>query len=156
MGKENQRLQRGVQVDTSCQRVKRRGKMRHRCGAAAVEFAIVAPIFILLIIGLIELGRGFMVQQILTNASRVGARRAVTLNATESVVTDEVTGYAANVSVSNVTVNVTPNPATAAPGSEITVTATVNYNDVSWLAASWFLGGGTLTASSVMRKEGFN
>ncbi len=55
------------------------GKTRHRgrtqrLGAAAVEFAIVAPLFFMLVFGCIEFGRALMVQQILTNASRVGAR----------------------------------------------------------------------------------
>ncbi len=42
-----------------------------------VEFAIVAPIFFLLIFGMIEFGRVVMVQQLLTNASREGARLGV-------------------------------------------------------------------------------
>ena len=49
-------------------------------GVAAVEFAIVAPIFFMLVIGIIEVGRAIMVQQVLINASRVGARRAVMLS----------------------------------------------------------------------------
>ena len=50
---------------------------RKRRGAAVVEFAIVAPLFFLLIFGMIEYGRMVMVQQVITNASREGARRAV-------------------------------------------------------------------------------
>ena len=43
-----------------------------RRGVATVEFAIVAPLFFLLVLGCIEFGRALMVQQMLTNASRVG------------------------------------------------------------------------------------
>ncbi len=43
---------------------------RNRRGAAAVEFAIVAPVFFLLVFGMIEYGRMVMVQQVITNASR--------------------------------------------------------------------------------------
>ncbi len=50
---------------------------RNRRGAAVVEFAVVAPVFFLLVFGMIEFGRAIMVQQILTNASREGARVAV-------------------------------------------------------------------------------
>ena len=53
-----------------------------RWGVAATEFAIVAPVFLLLVIGILELGRALMVQQVLINASRVGARQAITLGAT--------------------------------------------------------------------------
>jgi len=127
----------------------------HRSGAAAVEFAIVAPVFLLLIFGIVELGRALMVEQVLINASRVGARQAITLGATTSEVISEVEEYTANISVPSVTVNVTPDPATAAVGDAITVTASVPFESVSWLPSPWFLGGKTLTASSQMRKEGF-
>ena len=42
-------------------------------GVAAVEFALVAPLFLLFLFGMIEFGRMVMVQQVLTNASREGA-----------------------------------------------------------------------------------
>ena len=90
-------------------------RRRQRCksqrlGAAAVEFAIVAPLFFMLVFGCIEFGRALMVQQILTNASRVGAREAITLNATESEVITTASAYAASTSVSGVIVSVTPSP----------------------------------------------
>ena len=58
-----------------------RGK---RFGAAAVEFAIVAPLFFLLVFGMVEFGRMVMIQQVLTNGSREGARKAVLDGATSS------------------------------------------------------------------------
>jgi Flp pilus assembly protein TadG len=121
-----------------------------------VEFAIVAPVFFMMIIGFIEFGRALMVKQVLVNASRVGARQAITTGATSANVASSTTSYASSVAVNNVVVTTSPNPATAAPGTMITVTTSVGYNQVSWLPAPWFLGGKTLTASSTMRKEGFN
>jgi Flp pilus assembly protein TadG len=126
-----------------------------RRGVAATEFAIVAPVFLLLVIGILELGRALMVQQVLINASRVGARQAITLGATTSEVQTAVSEYALSVAVPGVTVNVSPSPAAASAGDAISVTASVPYSDVSWLPAPWFLGGTTLTAQSQMRKEGF-
>jgi Flp pilus assembly protein TadG len=126
----------------------------HR-GVAATEFAIVAPVFLLLVIGILELGRALMVQQVLINASRVGARQAITLGATTSEVQTAVAEYALSVAVPGVTVNVSPSPSSASAGDAISVTASVPYSDVSWLPAPWFLGGTTLTAQSQMRKEGF-
>ena len=126
-----------------------------RRGVAAVEFAIVAPIFFMLVIGMIEIGRATMVQQVLVNASRVGARKAVTTTSTQQGVIDEVTNYANSVGVHGVSVTCTPNPATAAAGTAITVNTSVAYSNVSWLRVSRFMNGRTLAASSVMRKEGF-
>jgi hypothetical protein len=35
------------------------------------------------------------------------------------------------------------------------VNVDIDYADVSWLPAPWFMGGKQLGSSSVMRKEGF-
>jgi Flp pilus assembly protein TadG len=127
----------------------------NRRGVAAVEFAIVAPVFFMLIIGIIEIGRAMMVQQVLINASRVGARRAITLSSTEQEAIDAATEYAAGVGVDGIDVVVTPDPATAPAGEEVTVDVVIDFDEVTWLPAPWFMGGKELTASSVMRKEGF-
>jgi Flp pilus assembly protein TadG len=126
-----------------------------RRGAAATEFAIVAPVFFLMVVGFIEFGRALMVQQVLINASRVGARMASTTGATSGGVQTAVQEYTAGVAVPGVTVAVSPNPATASPGTAITVTASVPFDNVSWMSSPWFLSGKTLSADSQMRKEGF-
>ena len=129
--------------------------MSRRLGAAVAEFAFVAPVFFLMVIGFVEFGRALMVQQVIVNASRVGAREATMPGATTSEVTTAVQDYASSVSVSPVTVSVSPDPFAAAAGSQITVTTSVDFNQVTWLAPPWFLGGRTLSAASTMRKEGF-
>lgn len=127
----------------------------NRRGAAAVEFAIIAPVFFMLVIGFIELGRGLMVQQVLTNASRVGAREAVSLHTSTSEVQTVATDYAEGISVPGVTVTVTPDPSDVPAGENVTVTVSIPYADVSWVPAPWFMTNTTLSANSVMRKEGF-
>jgi Flp pilus assembly protein TadG len=124
-------------------------------GVAAVEFAIVAPIFFMLVIGIIEVGRAIMVQQVLINASRVGARRAAMLSSTEEEVLAAVTEFTSGVGVDSVTATVSPDPETAAGGTALTVSTSVSYADVSWLPTPWFMGGKTLSSAAVMRKEGF-
>ena len=135
--------------------VGRRRLRSQRRGVAAVEFAFVAPIFFLLVLGIIEIGRAMMVQQVLVNAARVGARRAVMLSSDEQSVIDSVTEYAAGVGVVGVAATVSPNPATAGPGQPVTVNVSIGFNQVSWLPAPWLMGGRDLESSSVMRKEGF-
>src|SRR5262245_6276318 len=49
---------------------------RRRRGAAIVEFAIMLPLLLLLVVGLWEVGRLIQVQQILSGAAREGARLA--------------------------------------------------------------------------------
>src|SRR5207248_5778964 len=48
-----------------------------RCGLAAVEFALIAPVFVFLAIGMIEMARGMMVKEVLTDAARKGARTGI-------------------------------------------------------------------------------
>jgi Flp pilus assembly protein TadG len=127
-----------------------------RRGAAVAEFAVIAPVFFMMIIGFVEFGRALMVEQVLVNASRVGARQAITAGATTTTVTNTVEDYAEAVSVSDVTASVSPNPADAETGQLITVTVSVGFDSVSWLPAPWFLEGKTLSASSTMRKEGLD
>lgn len=49
---------------------------RDQRGAAMVEFAIVAPVLLLFVFGIIEYGRYFFLYNNLTNAAREGARLA--------------------------------------------------------------------------------
>jgi Flp pilus assembly protein TadG len=46
-------------------------------GAALVELAIVLPFLLLILVGIVELGLLFYNQQVLTNASREGARSGI-------------------------------------------------------------------------------
>ena len=128
---------------------------QRRRGAAATEFAIVLPIFFLLIVGILEFGRMIMVQQVLTNAAREGARLACIDGSTESGVQTAVSAFLANASVTGVTVTCSPsNLSSAAVGSQITVETSVPFKDVSWVSSPWLATDVTLTASCMMRREG--
>jgi len=60
-------------------------------GAAAVEFALVAPLLILLIFGIIAFGMGFYTQQGAAAAAREAARRAAVGSITSCSGTDAYT-----------------------------------------------------------------
>lgn len=53
---------------------------QRRQGVAAVELAVVLPFYILLVIGIWEMGRMFQAYQLISNASREGARFAAAGN----------------------------------------------------------------------------
>lgn len=138
-------------LDKLCQ-----SSRQKRRGAAVVEFAVVAPIFVLFVFGLIEYGRMVMVQQIITNASREGARLAVLEGVTEDEVIEAVVDYCSNsriaVTAGDVVLNPS-DPASAGFGEPVTVTVGVDFRDVSWLPSPMYLGAARLASSSVMRKE---
>ena len=136
---------------------------KKRRGAAAVEFALVAPVFFLLIFGMIEFGRMVMVQQVITNASREGARIAV-LDGSQRVgteanpgVLDSIQRYldGARIDSDSATITIDPyTPSDAGYGEPVTVTVAIPFSEVSWLPSPILLGGDTeLTATTVMRRE---
>jgi Flp pilus assembly protein TadG len=127
-----------------------------RRGVAAVEFAVIAPLFFLLVFGMIEFGRAVMVQQIITNASREGARYAVLDGSTDTDVRTKVVDY-----MQRAAITITPDrvavtrtePVVSDPGSA-TVTVSIPFSQVTWLPAPWFIPSGQpLSASTVMRRE---
>ena len=127
---------------------------KHRRGAALVEFAIVFPILIVLFLAMIEFGRLIMVQQILTNASREGARMAVMDGVTASEVTALMDQYCESAGIAGVDVTIDPaDPGSAGSGEPVTVTASVLFDQVTWLPTPMFLGGDRRSASAVMRRE---
>ena len=60
--------------------------------------------------------------------------------------------HGATVGSADVTVNPSP-PSSAGYGEPVTVTVSINFNQVSWLPSPMFLGGKALSAATVMRRE---
>jgi len=58
----------------------RRGLHRDRSGQALVELALVVPLLLALILGVVELSRAWNVHQVLTNTAREALRSAVVDN----------------------------------------------------------------------------
>lgn len=94
-------------------------KRKHHKGQALVEIALVLPIILLLIFGIIEFGRIFNAYIIVYNASREGARYAA-IGKKGSDVQTEVTERTASL-VGGVTVKVNPQD-TRTQGTEVQVT----------------------------------
>ena len=110
-----------------------------RDGVAAVEFAFIAPVFFLLVLGLVEMGRMVMVQQSLTNAAREGCRTAVMATTISSSDVDSaVRNYLQSVTSTasdpgKVRVTAPANLANCASGTELSVGVEVDYTDVTWV-----------------------
>lgn len=61
---------------TAKHRAPGKSAMSRRRGAAAVEFAVVAPVLVAIMMGLIQSGRGYEAKNLLEGAAREGARFA--------------------------------------------------------------------------------
>ena len=126
---------------------------RCRRGVAGVEFAPVALLLYLMILGMIEFWRMIMVQQIITNRSRQGARIAALDGATTGDILTSVNDLLSNSSIRGAAITVTPDP----PGSRdygepVTVAVSAPFDQVSSLPSPIFLGGSRTTASTAMRR----
>src|SRR5271165_794239 len=78
-------------------------RFQPRCGPAAVELAVVAPLVFLLIVGLLQVGQMVQVNQVVSNAAREGARQASTGVNTYSDVQTAVANYLTNAGITNQT-----------------------------------------------------
>lgn len=133
---------------------RRSTRSNHRRGAAAVEFAFVAPAFFLVVLGVIEFTRAMMVEELLVNAAHEGARAGVLDGAQESDVDNAVNNYLSAAGISGATTTVSPDPPSNAPyGQSVTVNVSIPYKSVSWLPVPQYLGSATLKATSIMRRE---
>lgn len=91
-------------------------RARREEGAALVETALTLPIMLLVCVGILEFGRAYQAWQVVTNASREGARIAVLPSVNDAAVEARVRTYlqngaldkaaAAKVVISNTTVAV--------------------------------------------------
>ena len=133
-----------------------------RRGAAAVEFALVAPIFLFTIImPLIEFGRGMAVMNAISATAEVGCRTAVLPSSNNTAVSTAVTNNLTAQGIANanpivVKVNGTvADASTAQQGDSVSVTVSVPYSNVSWLPLSLnrYLGNVSLSSTQIMRHE---
>jgi Flp pilus assembly protein TadG len=131
---------------------------RVRRGAATVEFAVVAPLLFVLIMGMIEFGSIMMAGQLVTNAARSACRQGTLPGATTATVTTAVTNALSAGGVKSPTVTVKVNDvvadaSTAKTGDKITVTVQVPLVENDWLPTPLFIKGGNASSTAVMLHE---
>lgn len=107
-------------------------------GANAVEFAIIAPVLIVLLFGIFESAYYFNRYMVMTTAARLGARRAAMLADNDSVQTEadtEVRDYLGRVDPASLAnLQVTATASGDSPNRTVTVTVTrSNYQSITGL-----------------------
>lgn len=109
-------------------------------GAVAVEFALLAPILIMLLLGIMEFGRAYNVQVSLTNAAREGARSMAINNSQTSALT-AAKNAATQLSPALTDGNITFSAANCAVGSQMTVTITYSLSTMTGIAGPFGMTG---------------
>lgn len=118
-------------------------------GQAIVEFALVAPIFLLLVFGVVEFGKAWMTYQAMTDAAREGARVAVVANTTTTLdtVAARINNNLAGSGMDTANATKTVTGFGAITGTPLTVTITYPYQ-LQWLQP--FMGWTNAQASFSM------
>jgi Flp pilus assembly protein TadG len=124
---------------------------RRKWAAAAVEMAIVTPILLTMLFGIIEYGWVFTVRQALVTAAREGARTAALPGSTVTEVETRISEYLNPLGLSTYSSDVTVDDDGRPVG---TVALQIPYADVSLVGCYFGNTDGNLIASCSMRKEG--
>jgi len=126
-------------------------KGRRARGSALAEFAVISPLLITILLGIVEFGYLYMLRQSMTNAAREGCRVGILSSSTSAEVTERVSALMAPTGVSIYTMTYTE-------GTEVdpvdSVEITVNYADVTLLPGFFSTFVSEIKASCSMRQEG--
>lgn len=149
---------------------RRWGKYTSTAGTSILEFALVVPIFFLLLFALMDFGRLFYVELTLQNAVRQAGRYAITGNhmadpqhpgntlSRVSSIIQVAQDAAGGLDVSAIQVSSLGGGAGSAggPGDTVTISLTTNLKLMTGLIAQFFKDGTyTFTVSVTFRNESF-
>lgn len=126
-------------------------------GAAAVEFAIVLPVLLIILLAVVDFGRLFFVQVSLNAASREGARAASigrTADDVASIVQDSSPGTARLSSLGQTTsLGVVEDPCAATPDDTAVVEVSVPFDWVTPLELLQFYNSGSTLGRITLSSE---
>jgi len=133
-------------------RLPTRTHLRSETGQTAVEFALVAPMLVVLLLAIIQVGIAFNSHVTVTDAARAGARQAIVARFSGASVADieqAVRNAAGNLNQNKLKVLV-DDPTWTVAGSNVTVTVTYPYQ-ISLFG--WVVSSGDVTSKMVERLE---
>lgn len=138
--------------------MKKFGKKRDERGQAMVEFVLIAPIFLLLVFGLVQFGILFNNYLTLTDAVRAGARQAAVSRSLADPVgatTSRIDQSAADLNTGDLDITVDPyDPASGThswvQGGNVSVTASYPY---SINVLGFVVKSGRITSETTERVE---
>ncbi|MFO0977008.1 MAG: TadE family protein [Planctomycetaceae bacterium] len=128
-------------------------RQRNRSGAAIVEFALVVPLLLVIVMGTIEASTMIYLKQTLHIAAYEAARTALVPKTTVSMVETTARRILDDRRVRDTTITVTPNNfPSAAPSSWITVKVDAPSNS-NFAVPLLFFRNKTISGSCTMMKE---
>ncbi|MCB5292794.1 TadE/TadG family type IV pilus assembly protein [Arthrobacter sp. SO3] len=109
-------------------------------GAAAVEFALLAPVLITLVLGITEFGRAYNAQITLSSAAREGVRvMAIGNNSTAALTAAKNAAVGLQPALADG--DITISPATCTSGAQVTFTITYTLSTMTRIAGPFPMEG---------------
>lgn len=131
-----------------------------RRGALTVEMALITPVLLILIFGIMQVGYAFMVQHALQDVARQGCRAASLRTRSQSAVTSAIQtqlqaeGITPSKTTSTIFVNdLSQDLASASAGDEVTVRIAMSLADVALFPGFFSNFTGTVQGSYTLRCE---
>ncbi|WP_277453105.1 TadE/TadG family type IV pilus assembly protein [Janibacter sp. DB-40] len=121
-------------------------------GAAAVEFALLFPLLVLLVLGIAEFGRAYHVQTVLSAAARDGVRVMALQDSPADARAVAKTSALPLVTLTDGDIGVTPTTCATTTGAAQTATVTITRDVSLMLLSDQFTV--TLTGKGTMRCNG--
>lgn len=109
-------------------------------GAVAVEFALLAPVLILLLLGIMEFGRAYNVQASLTNAAREGVRN-MAINNSQATARTAAKNASVQLGPALTDGNIAFSATDCIAGSQMTVTVSYSLSTVTGIAGPFTMTG---------------
>ncbi|MEX0683107.1 MAG: TadE family protein [Dehalococcoidia bacterium] len=124
----------------------RKNRTEGEKGQNLVEFAMVVPIFLILVFAIVDFGMGFHAWITVTNAAREGARIGA-VGADETTIEDRVRDTTSSIVDDNVTVTI--NNAQGEPGESVSVDVEYEYEMITPLSNLLSVIGGSGIGSTI-------
>lgn len=109
-------------------------------GAVAVEFAILAPLLIMLLLGIMEFGRAYNVQVSLSNAAREGVR-VMAISNDQTAAKTAAKNAAVSLNPQLADTNFTFSPTSCTSGAQMSVTIKYTLSTLTGIAGPFPMQG---------------
>jgi Flp pilus assembly protein TadG len=117
---------------------------RSERGAVAVEFALVLPVLLLLVMGIMEFGRAYNAQLSLTHAAREGVR-VMAISNDQAAARTAAKNAAVSLNPALADSNISFSPTSCSAGNQMTLTISYSLSSMTGIAGPF-----TMTGKGVM------
>lgn len=138
------------QPGTKQRRINKTCSSPRRRGAAAVEFALTAPVLFALLFGALELARMNMIRETVNNAAYDAARTCIVPGATNAEGVTAGTSTLRCIGITNGTVQVTPSTITDTTPT-VSATVSVPYSSNMWFPPLFATSGSATVTCTLTR-----